>query len=47
MLDKIKEENILFIDIEIVAQKPSYDLLDDHHQTIAVAGAFHSRFHTD
>lgn len=30
MLDKIKEENILFIDIETVAQKPSYDLLDDH-----------------
>ncbi|MBR5644077.1 MAG: 3'-5' exonuclease [Salinivirgaceae bacterium] len=30
MLDKIKEENILFIDIETVGQQPSYDLLDDH-----------------
>ena len=30
MLDKIKEENILFIDIETVGQQPSYDKLDDH-----------------
>ncbi len=30
MLDKIKEENILFIDIETVAQQPSYDMLNDH-----------------
>lgn len=30
MLDKIKEENILFIDIETVGQQPSYDQLDEH-----------------
>lgn len=29
MLDKIKEENILFIDIETVGQTPSYTQLDD------------------
>ena len=29
MLDKIKEENILFIDIETVGQVPSYDQLDE------------------
>lgn len=29
MLDKIKEENILFIDIETVGQSPSYEQLDD------------------
>ena len=29
MLDKIKEENILFIDIETVSQSPSYDQLNE------------------